>query len=167
MQTLTTNKTVLSWRAQQLSWFSEPVMIQQDYDVVEYMKLNHIRQARIHGDGGFFSTYVEPVNGKCNFSIWIENQVDKLFDFKQLVDQLNSEIHNNLSEQGVLYFAVNKFLCQPQAYDLSLPEDYDDAVVKYLKSNIKATMEIVLLHRNIKGSEFNWVHPLTRFYFRK
>jgi len=158
---------MMSWREQQLSWFHEPVMIQQDHDLVEYMKSNNITQARIHGDVEFFSKHVTPVEHSSDFSIWIENDTTQLFDFALLVDRLNHEIQHNLLTNGVLYLAVNKFLCEPKQYDIALPEDYNDAIKQYLETTIQASLVTALLPKHIEGNKFNWVHPLTRFYFKK
>ena len=154
-----------SWRDQQLSWFDEPVIIQQDQDLIDYIQQNNIKTAKIHGDDGYFSKYVIPVNNQSvDFIIWIENQ---LFDFADLVKRVNYELQDILNHNGVLYLAVNKFLCLPGQYDANLPENYDDAITQYLKNNINAEMEQSLPNYNTVGNQFYWAHPLTRFYFKK
>jgi hypothetical protein len=76
---------ILTWREQQLSWFADPVVIQQDQDLLDYIKNNKIQRAMIYGDN-FFSQYVNTVDiGMVDFVIWIEN---KSFDFDQLIYNL-------------------------------------------------------------------------------
>jgi hypothetical protein len=156
----------LSWRRTQLSWFDQPVMIKQDNELIEYIQANNIKHARIHGDNGVFSQYVTPVNHCCDFAIYIENSWQP-FDFDELIQKLNYEIQNYLCDKGVLYLAVNKFLCMPRCYDSTLPENYNDAIVQYLKRNINAEMKTAIVPAHIQGDAFNWIHPLTRFYFVK
>lgn len=154
----------LTWREQQLSWFADPVTIQQDQDLIDYIKQNQIQHAMIHGDE-FFSQYVTAVNtGMVDFVIWIENQS---FDFDHLIYNVNQMIAHNLRNNGVIYIAINKFLCQGRNYATGLPDDYNESILTYLKTNINATLEKHLFDHSHSGSSFNWVHPLTRFYFRK
>jgi hypothetical protein len=153
-----------TWREQQLGWFDDSHVIKQDQDLIDYMQQRHIRSARIHGDA-FFSQYVNKVDhGSVDFIIWIENQS---FNFEQLVSNINNEIANNLSPNGVLYLAVNKFLCNEPIKTTDLPDEYDYAILKYVTDNVKASMEQYFLDIDGVGTMFNWVHPLTRFYFKK
>ena len=157
-------QSTLSWREQQLSWFAESVTIKQDQQLIDYIQHHQIKQAIVHGDD-FFSQYVNKVNhGPVNFIIWIQN---KPFKFHQLVDDLNYNIAANLNVNGTLYLAVNKFLCSEPQGDTDLPDNYDDAILKYLTDNVSAKVEKYFLDHNSIGSMFNWVHPLTRFYFKK
>ena len=154
-----------SWRAQQLSWFDKSVIIQQDQDLVDYIQHNNIKTAKIHGDDGYFSKYLTSVDNQLvDFIIWIENQQ---FDFADLVTRINHELQTTLNHNGVLYLAVNKFLCQPDCYDTELSDNYDDAITQYLNKNINASMELALPDYNTTGDRFYWAHPLTRFYFKK
>jgi hypothetical protein len=155
---------MLTWREQQLSWFADPVAIQQDQDLIDYIKNNQIQRAMIHGDN-FFSQYVTTVDtGMVDFVIWIENQS---FDFDQLILNLNQTIAHNLRNNGVIYIALNKFLCQGKNYATELPDNYNEAILTYLKTNVNDTLEKHLFDCSNNGSCFNWVHPLTQFYFRK
>lgn len=156
-----------NWREQQLSWVDEPVIIQQDHDLVEYIQRNNISTAFVHGDHGFFAQYVTPINDPAKLAIWIENQYDQLFDFDYLVDQINDVIQYNLCNNGVLYIALNKFLVCPRNYNKDLPDNYDDAITEYLKTHVNADMETALPSYDTKGDEFYWVHPLTRYWFKK
>jgi len=157
-------QSTLSWREQQLNWFAEPMIIKQDQQLIDYIKHNHIQHAMIYGDD-FFSQYVDRVDcGPVEFIICIKN---KPFTFDQLVTDINNNIANNLSADGTLYLAVNKFLCTAPEHGIEFPDDYDDAILKYLTDNVDAVVEKYFLDHNSIGSMFNWVHPLTRFYFKK
>ena len=154
----------LTWREQQLSWFSEPVTIKQDQQLIDYIKHNHIQHAMIYGDD-FFSQYVDKVDsGPVEFIICIKN---KSFTFDQLVTDINNNIANNLSADGTLYLAVNKFLCTAPEHGIEFPDDYDDAILKYMQQHVNAVVEQHFPDSSSVGSMFNWVHPLTRFYFKK
>ena len=154
----------LAWREYQLGWYAEPVVIKQDHELIEYIKHNHIQHAIIHGDD-FFSQHVNKVDyGPVDLVIWIENQS---FDFEQLVNNINTEITNNLSQNGTLYLAVNKFLCSKSQYTTDLPDDYNYAIFDYVTKNVNAVTEKYFPDLDGEGTMFNWVHPLTRFYFRK
>ena len=159
-----TLRNQLTWREQQLSWFAEPVTIKQDQQLIDYIKHNHIQHAIIYGDD-FFSQYVDKVDcGPVEFIICIEN---KPFTFNQLVTDINSNITNNLSADGTLYLAVNKFLCTEPEHGVEFPDNYDDAILKYMQRHVNAVVEQHFPDTNSVGSTFNWVHPLTRFYFKK
>ena len=153
----------LTWRKQQLSWFAEPVIIKQDQQLIDYMKHNHIRHAMIHGDD-FFSQHINKVDhGPVEFIICIKNTP---FKFSQLASEINYEIANNLSTGGVLYLAVNKFLCTEPESDVDLLDNYDHAILQYMQKHVNAVIEQHFPDSNSVGSMFNWVHPLTRFYFK-
>jgi hypothetical protein len=51
---------MLTWREQQLSWSTEPVVIHQDQELVDYIQSNCIQSAIVHGDQ-FFSQYITKV----------------------------------------------------------------------------------------------------------
>jgi hypothetical protein len=155
---------MLTWREQQISWFSEPVIIKQDQQLIDYITHNHVQCAKIYGDD-FFSQYVHKVDcGPVGLVIWIQNQS---FKFDQLVTDINNEIANNLCAGGTLYLAVNKFLCTQPESDRDLPDNYDDAILKYMQNNVDAVVEQYFPDLDSTGTMFNWVHPLTRFYFKK
>ncbi len=157
-------QSTLSWREQQISWFAEPVTISQDQQLIDYIHQNEIKQAIIHGDN-FFSQYVNPVDhGPVDLIIWIQNQP---FKFDKLVAEINHQIATNLCVNGTLYLAINKFLCTLPQDTIDLPDNYDDAILKYLTDNVDAVVEKYFLDRNSVGSMFNWAHPLTQFYFKK
>ena len=154
----------LIWRKQQLSWFAEPVAIKQDQELIDYIKHHNIQHAIMHGDT-FFSRHVKKVDcGPVDFIIWIQN---KPFKFDQLVAEINNEIAVNLSTNGILYLAVNKFLCSAPQYSMDLPDNYDHAILEYMKTNVDAGIAQYSLDYNSVGTMFNWTHPLTRFYFKK
>ena len=154
----------LTWREQQLNWFIEPSIIQQDYDLIKYIKDNQLMYAILHGDN-FFSQYIKVVEtGTVDFVIWIEKQS---FDFDQLIVNINNVINCRLNNGGVLYLALNKYQAQARKYDIKLSQDYDVAIKEYLEKNINATIEQYLPNYNSTGTQLNWVHPLTRFYFKK
>jgi hypothetical protein len=157
-------QSTLSWREHQLAWFAEPVTIKQDQQLIDHIHHNQIKQAMVHGDD-FFSQYVNVVDqGPVDFIVWIQNQP---FEFHQLVVEINNSIAANLCADGTLYLAVNKFLCSKPQHGIDLPDNYDDAILEYLTDNVDAVVEKYFLDHNSVGSMFNWVHPLTRFYFKK
>ena len=51
-------------------------------------------------------------------------------------------------------------------YDLELPIDHDDAIKVFLTKKIKGHLVNYYSGANDNGTNFNWVHPLTRFYFK-
>jgi hypothetical protein len=152
------------WRKQQLSWFDEPVTIKQDQELIDYIKHNNIQQAIIYGDT-FFSKYVNTVDhGPVDLIIWIQNQP---FTFDHLVSRINSEIATNLSYTGTFYLALNKFLCNKPESGIDFPDDYDHAILQYIEHNVDAVLMHHFLDYHSVGTMFNWIHPLTRFYFKK
>lgn len=155
--------STLSWRERQLSWFAEPVVIKQDQQLIEYMHQTKVQQAMIYGDN-FFSQFVDTVeHGPVDFIIWIQNTP---YEFDKLVDELNKNIASNLCKNGILYLALNKFLGSGPQHR-HLPDNYNSAIRQYLTDSVDAVIEKSFFDCNSVGSMFNWVHPLTRFYFKK
>ena len=152
------------WRKQQLSWFDEPVTIKQDQELIDFIKHNNIQHAIMYGDT-FFAQHITKVDhGPVDLIIWIQNQP---FKFDQLVSNINREISTNLSDTGTFYLAINKFLCTEPQSDTDFPDNYDHAILQYVTDNINAVLIQHFLDCNSTGTMFNWVHPLTRFYFKK
>lgn len=152
------------WRKQQLSWFDEPVTIKQDQELIDFIKHNNIQHAIMYGDT-FFAQHITKVDhGPVDLIIWIQNQP---FKFDQLVSNINREISTNLSHTGTFYLAINKFLCTEPQSGIDFPADYDHAILQYMEHNVDAVLVQHFLDYNSVGTMFNWVHPLTRFYFKK
>jgi hypothetical protein len=160
-------QSVDNWRKEQLSWFSEPTVIQQDHDLIQYIKNNKLTCAIGRGPVDYFSNVINlQLTGSCNFCIYLVNDHNVSIDLNLLIEDVNHIIQHELDADGILYLAINKFLIFPKVYDLELPIDHDDAIKVFLTKKIKGHLVNYYSGANDNGTNFNWVHPLTRFYFK-
>ena len=153
----------MSWRETQLQWYGGDT-IQQDYDLEQFVIENQILSIKYIGD----STYLNSIIGKKSSSgqmcVYLVNPPNNhLVKLSTIVSICNQEL-NELSPSGFLYLSINKFILDPEL-DTDAVDDYDSAIYNYVVSNINATL--IKYHSGMLdgGQRFNWVHPLTRFYF--
>lgn len=157
-----------TWREQQLAVFqgncAEPVVIQQDHDLVDFIINNQYTTALAYGDTEYFSRYVNLVKtGPVNFCIFIVNEP---FDFDEIVKKINTAIKYHIVNDGIIYLSINKFLAFPTRYSNDRNVEYDQLIYQYVNENINAEILSYSYVKNDKGSMFNFVHPLTRFYLK-
>jgi hypothetical protein len=150
----------------QLGAIDEPVIIQQDHDLIEYIRQNNITEAGGFGDIDYFREHVRFVDYPTNFGIVIINA--SYYQFGWLKKYVNNILENKIQSGGILYLAINKFLATNDTTNYGIAQsDYDLAIEEFIRSNINATVELYLYHPNDRGQNFNFIHPLTRFYLRK
>lgn len=154
----------MNHRILQLSAISEPVIIQQDYDLIEYIHKNKIIEAYGHGEVEYFCDYVTFVGGPAKFGIMIVNEY---YQFSWLEHTVNQVLQDKIQTGGVLYLAVNKFLADSEIQNSITEADYDLAIKQFVELHINATIESYQYNTNDRGKSFNFIHPLTRFYLRK
>ena len=149
----------------QLGAINEPIIIQQDYDLIDYIRQNNIIEASGFGDIDYFREHVRFVDYPTNFGIVIINE--SYYQFDWLKKYVNNILQNKIQTGGILYLAINKFLANGTTMQSITVQDYDLAIEQFVKLNINATIELYLYETNDRGQSFNFVHPLTRFYLRK
>lgn len=155
----------MNHRTLQLSAINEPVEIQQDHELIKYIRQNNITEAYGYGDVDYFCDRVTFVDYATNFGIVIINT--SCYNFVWLKDTINSILHTKIQKNGVLYLAINKFLAQYIDQNAITEANYDLAIEQFIKINIDATIDSYQYEPNDCGQSFNFVHPLTRFYLRK
>jgi hypothetical protein len=154
---------MLDWRQQQLSWFEDHAVIKQDHDLLEKIKQVNPRSILLKGDSEHFQSLIDPNNTLHDFCIYIVNHS---FNFNTLVNDINAIIDSALQNNSTLYLSINKYLAQADTYDINLPSDYDLAIKQFVISNVQAELQDYYSGAGDDGKQFNWVHPLTRFYFK-
>ena len=148
----------------QLSWFESGSVIRQDQDLINTIVDGQYTQAVGYGNIDYFKNHINFVNsGPVDFCIYI---VNKPFDFVQLIEHVNDVIKTQLNNNSLIYLSINKYLTIPKLYDSSLADDYDCAIEQFVAKNVNAQIERYHSCGNDGGNQFNWVHPLTRFYLR-
>lgn len=148
----------------QLSWFAPGHIIRQDQDLIDTIVNGQYTQAVGYGSIDYFRNHIKFIDsGPSDFCIYIEN---KIFDFSQLIKHVNYVIKTQLNNNGLVYLSLNKYLAIPKMYDSSLADDYDCAIEQFVTKNVNARVEKYYSCGNDGGNQFNWVHPLTRFYLR-
>jgi len=143
----------------QLTWYNGD-MVLQDYDLYNFVCDNNINAIQYLGDTSHVESVVgnkQPVGNLC---VYIVNSP---FYFSQVVAVCNQQI-KKLKTNKFLYVALNKFLAQPEP-QLETADNYDVSIFNFMTHHIEATL--LQYHSGYldHGQRFNWIHPLTRFYF--
>ena len=154
----------MHWRDQQLEAFGNTCMIKQDADLVLYIKQNHIKECAALGDVEYFSQYIKFTDSKSNFGILIQNTP---FYWQQLADTINQFLEEKIVLGGILYLAVNKYFAEPVVHDPVLSEDYDQAIYQFVQHHVNASITSYNFSCDDQGLEFNFAHPLSRFYLQR
>jgi hypothetical protein len=157
-----------NWREQQLAVFqencSETLMIQQDQDLIDFIRNNNYTTALAHGDTEFFGQYLTLVKtGTVDFCIFIINEP---FVFADVVNSVNNTIQYNMNKDGIIYLAINKFLSFPFKYRGNINDDYDQLIYQLVEEQVNAEILDYSYVEDDQGIMFNFAHPLTRFYLK-
>jgi hypothetical protein len=151
----------MTWRQIQLDSFKNPVMFQQDHELVEYMRTHGHTKIYAHGDVEYFGQFVELTDSKCEFGIYIINQP---FKFSTLIEHVNWILDHRVHSR--LYLAINKFFAVvDQLYDVD--SNYDTAIEQLINQQVNAQIESYQYRADDQGQYFNFAHPVTRFYLAK
>ena len=149
----------MSWKNTQLKWYSG-TNIQQDYDLQQFVtnqKISSIVYLSTTSNPLLNSVDVVPLK---TLYVYIINQSEKI---SNIVSSCNQQL-NKLLPGDFLYLAINKFLLEHET-GIESVEDYDASIYNYIKLNVKSTIVEYHSGKVDGGRRFNWVHPLTRFYF--
>ena len=143
----------------QLQWYHGD-MILQDHELLDFVNHNNIHKIKYIGD----SNHLEDILGKKSevgdMCVYL---VNSLFDLEQVVDTCNKEIQC-LPLNGIFYLSLNKFLLQSKPQQ-GINADYDSALHNFVIDRIQFPLLRYYSGAVDGGKRFNWVHPLTRFYF--
>jgi hypothetical protein len=149
----------MSWRDTQLKWYGGTT-IQQDVELAKFVIENDIHAVKYMGDSDYLKEIIEREQHPATMIILLINHK---FRFSEIVAMCNSEL-KKLGPGGFLYLAINKFLAVPEPQNFTV-DDYDQAIHEYVKHNINFSMLQYHSGQDDSGKKFNWVHPITRFYF--
>jgi len=155
-------KSTNDWREVQLKWY-KGTTIEQDHQLESFVKEHNIVRIGYQGSGN----YLEQLLGNkqttdLDLCVYYVNQP---FEFGKVVQDCNKIINESLSPNGFLYLTMNKFLAVPEYFENST-EDYDESIFVFLKEKINASVVKYHSGKLDGGIRFNWVHPLTRIYFK-
>ena len=143
-----------------LTWYKID-MVAQDHDLLQFIVDNHITSIKYLGDADFLKPIIQRESNDPTMCVYIANQN---FKFSKLLEQCNLEL-TLMPKNSFLYLAINKFLANSESCNLALPDDYDDAILEYVKNKIQCPIIKYYSGKDDYGQKFNWLHPLTRFYF--
>lgn len=151
----------MSWRETQLKWYKGDT-IQQDYELEQFVLDQNISSITYLGD----SCYLKSIIGKeipdGQLYVHIINHPSKLSD----ITNISNHILKNSVSVKFLYLAINKFILHPEPQS-DVVDDYDDAIYNYVTTHVDSKLIKYHSGKIDGGVKFNWVHPLTRFYFSK
>jgi hypothetical protein len=146
--------TVLSWREQQKTFFAEKdIEFEQDQRIIDWL-VNATTYA--HGENYFdkyFSRTVH-INEAEQALIFIKIMIN--------VETLTKLLSSFVSVPRVC-ISINKFLIYTDTFE-DVNEDYDLALLDYIKSIfVNRTIEYHYIP-NVKGAHFNFASPTTQFF---
>lgn len=150
----------MDWRQQQLAAFSEPVILKQDHDLLEFCKKQGYSEAIGYGDCAYFQSALT-FTDRAPLLVAIVNHK---FNFVDLAAEINALIPN-VTTGGFVYLAINKYLAIPGLYG-DYHHDYDLAIREFVEQNIRAKIVSYEFVANDSGEYFNFAHPVTRFYLQ-
>lgn len=154
-----------SVRHRQLSWLPLGAVIRQDQELIAFIQSYGYDRAIGYGSIDFLRPFINLVE-QAPEDLVIYIQTDP-YDFNWLIDSVNHVVDHKIKQGGRLYLSFNKYQAVPGNYHSDLAEDYDQAILQYMSAKIAAKLEQYLPCGDDRGNKFNWVHPLTRFYFQK
>jgi len=152
-------------RQRQLSWLKPGSVIRQDQDLIDFIRQNAFEKCYPVGNVDYFRPWIQFVDqGPVDFCICIQTAA---FDLADLIDHINCVIQQKISPGGHVYLAFNRYQITPKKYADGLSDDFDTAIDQYVRAKARAWVDRYIPCGEDGGNQFNWIHPLTRFYLRK
>ena len=153
---------LLNWhklRKQQLKWYGGDIVL-QDQELLNFVEYHNIQKIRYVGDSKHLELIVGKKSDQGEMCIYL---IKSPFELSHVVEVCNKELAR-LAPGGILYLALNKFLLEPCSQEAVNP-NYEAAIYDFVVSHIN--YPVIRYHSGIidGGQRFNWIHPLTRFYF--
>ena len=153
---------LLNWhklRKQQLKWYGGDIIL-QDHELLSFVENHNIQKIRYVGDSKHLELLVGKKSEHGEMCIYL---VKSPFKLDHIVDVCNQEL-DRLEPGGILYLALNKFLLEPCSQQ-NVNANYESAIYDFVVSHIRCPL--IRYHSGVidGGKRFNWIHPLTRFYF--
>lgn len=149
----------------QVGYYPAGTKIAQDAELLEFISDQGFTETACVGDASFIldQTSLSVVNDNAKFCMFFQFAPYK---FDDLVRDINSTLSNILVPNGILYLSVNKYVAIPNSYDQTLSDDYDQAIYEYITKNVNGEILKYQPCGYDGGDQFNWIHPLTRFYIK-
>lgn len=146
-------------RKQQLKWYDGDIVL-QDQEILDFVEYHNIQKIRYVGDSKHLELIVGKKSEQGEMCVYL---LKSSFNLDHVVAVCNEELER-LGPGGILYLALNKFLLEPCAQPTANP-NYDPAIYDFVVTHIN--YPLIRYHSGIidGGKRFNWIHPLTRFYF--
>jgi hypothetical protein len=153
---------LLMWhkmRKQQLKWYGGDIIL-QDQELLNFVEHHHVEKIRYIGDSKHLELTIGKKSDQGEMCIYL---VKSSFNLDHVVKVCNEELAQ-LAPGGILYLALNKFLLEPCTQE-SVNPNYEAAIYDFVVSHIH--YPVIRYHSGIidGGQRFNWIHPVTRFYF--
>jgi hypothetical protein len=146
--------TRLSWRQQQKTFFAEKnIEFEQDQRIIDWLVNT---KTFVMGDGYFdkFFQRIDKIDEAEQALIFIQNPISST-NLKLLLTPL--------IDVSRLCIAINKFIIYTDVFE-NINEDYDTALLDYIKSIFKNRTIDYHYVPNVKGSHFNFASPTTQFF---
>ena len=146
--------TRLSWREQQKTFFvEEKIEIEQDQRILDWIDVN--KPTFIFGDN-YFNSLVK---------LTTINEAEQALIIVKT--EMNVHVLENFCTQFIniprVCIAINKFVIYTDTYN-DVNEDYDLALLEYIKNIFKNRSIEYHYVANLDGSYFNSASPTTQFF---
>lgn len=153
---------LLNWqhlRRVQLKWYNGDIVV-QDKEILDFVANHNIEGIRYIGDSKHLELLVGKKSDVGNMCIYL---IKSAFDIDHVISTANQALAQ-LPQGGILYMALNKFLLEPTV-KTTTNANYESALYEYITNNIQYPVLRYHSGEIDSGQRFNWIHPLTRFYF--
>jgi hypothetical protein len=152
-----------NWGRLQLRYFEEVCKIRREKNIEDFIITNGI--TRVHAikdntvlDQFFQENQIDMVDPDLAELVVITDQRFSRLSTSNMLMQLNKL----LNSCDKIYFCLNKYYlnANESIVDSTLPENYDVAIVEWLKKNLSDTVVLNLTEQFVEdGSCFTWVIP--------
>lgn len=144
-----------SWRTQQKNFFKDNVEFLQDQRIFNFFLKEPILGI---GDIDYFKREFEIVldNKNCNQCLVVINE--------KILDTELFKLLKKIKNIKRICISINKFLLYTNNYNKDIIEDYDQAILSFIK---KIFIKRNITHyfvKNLKGFHFNFASPTTQFF---
>jgi len=146
------------WRITQQKYSKDPVEFVQDQRILDF--LNNGR-TKGQGDVAYFKDKLLSAREDQSYQ-QILVIINKKISKHDLIEKLN-ELRNEKN----IFLSINKFLLYTETDDLTIVEDYNQALFNLVKGIFDShNIKYYFLDRD-KGDNFNFASPVTQFHIIK
>lgn len=151
-----------TWRIRQQKFFKGPIEFEQDFRIKNFFSKTLKEPTDYYGDISYF----KEINFSKSYKKY--NQVllifNELIEKSSLINIIENYKNNKLKRNSKICICINKFLIYTQTADVSVVDDYDQALYNIISNIFKDSEIKYFFEKNVKGDHFNYASPTTQFF---